>query len=327
MREARIRRDWVGGELAAMRVPNLELLAETPAAPTLREVAEKWRTSRLDVTARTATNHRVDLARILPVLGARDPAAITGADIAALVTGLHEKGLARETIRKTVKTLAMVFDFAGVVPNPARDRVVKLPVEDRAEVCPPTAKYVDAVIGILPRPYVLPAVVLDTTGMRVGELEGLVWGDLDEIDRRWRVSAGVAKTRRGRWVPVAPEVFAAVVALVPREDRDLEAQVFAGFGADRFRTAIARACKAAGVPVFSPHDLRHRRATLWHLGGVPAAEAAAWLGHSAPEHLRTYAHATLSDRSEIDVVNALERAGAAAVVHTRVHTQREKIRV
>ena len=30
-----------------------------------------------------------------------------------------------------------------------------------------------------------------------------------------------------------------------------------GFGGDRFRTAIARACTAAGVPAFSPHDLRH----------------------------------------------------------------------
>ncbi len=36
-REARIRRDWVAGELAAMRVPDLTLLAEKPPAPLLRE--------------------------------------------------------------------------------------------------------------------------------------------------------------------------------------------------------------------------------------------------------------------------------------------------
>ena len=66
--------------------------------------------------------------------------------------------------------------------------------------------------------------------------------------------------------------------------------VFEGATADRLRTAIARACTASGVPAFSPHDLRHRRATLWHLGGIPAAQASSWLGHSAQEHLRTYAH-------------------------------------
>jgi integrase len=75
--------------------------------------------------------------------------------------------------------------------------------------------------------------------------------------------------------------------------------VFEGVTADRLRTAITRSCTAASVPAFSPHDLRHRRATLWHLVGVPAAQAASWLGHSAQEHLRTYAHAVL-DRTEID---------------------------
>ena len=110
----------------------------------------------------------------------------------------------------------------------------------------------------------------------------------------------MAKTGRARWVPVPEAVFAGVVELVPREDRDLAAQVFAGFGADRLRTVLTRACKAAGVPSFSPHDLRHRRATLWHLEGRPVVQAAAWLGHSPQEHLKTYAHATLTDRSELN---------------------------
>jgi integrase len=117
-------------------------------------------------------------------------------------------------------------------------------------------------------------------------------------------------------VPVDPDVFQAVTDTVPREDRDLAGPVFAGFGIDRFRTAISRACKAAGVPVFSPHDLRHRRATLWHLQGVPIADAAAWLGHSPAEHLATYAHATLVDRDEIRYPDLL---GRVRMVHTSVH--------
>ena len=95
--------------------------------------------------------------------------------------------------------------------------------------------------------------------MHVGELERLTWGDVDEPRGRWRVSQVVAKTRRGRWVNVPPVVFGAVLKLCPRDDRSPARRVFQGFGADRFRTAISRACVAAGVPVFSPHDLRHRR--------------------------------------------------------------------
>src|SRR5215217_7624690 len=100
--------------------------------------------------------------------------------------------------------------------------------------------------------YRLPLLVLDATGMRVGELEGLTWGDVDEQRGRWRVSATVSKTRRARWIAVAPALFEAVAALVPRDDRHPDRRVFENFTTDRLRTAISRACVAAGVPVFSP---------------------------------------------------------------------------
>jgi integrase len=39
-------------------------------------------------------------------------------------------------------------------------------------------------------------------------------------------------------------------------------RLFRESGADARRTAIAKACRAAGVPLFSPHDLGHRRISL-----------------------------------------------------------------
>ena len=35
---------------------------------------------------------------------------------------------------------------------------------------------------------------------------------------------------------------------------------------------MVSACKAAGIPHFHPHDLRHRRISLWHGQGIPARE-------------------------------------------------------
>jgi len=300
-REARVRRDWIAGELAAGRVPDLQLIDQVPIVlPTLAEIAERWRSSRVDVAGGTAATHLVNLRRILPRLGDRALETIQPADVADLIAELHARGMARESIRKTKATLAMVLDFGGLKPNPARDTSVKLPRDERAEVQPPTVSHVEAVLRLVPSGYRLPLLVLDATGMRVGELEALTWGDVDELAGRWRVSQAVAKTRRARWVPVPERLFEHVVALVPREDRELDGQVFDGFGADRLRTAITRACKAAGVPAFSPHDLRHRRATLWHLSGVPVVEAAAWLGHAPQVHVKTYAHATLGNREEVD---------------------------
>jgi integrase len=195
----------------------------------------------------------------------------------------------------------MVLDHEGVQPNPARDKLtVRLPREERRHLEPPTAANVEAVVRLLPTRYRLPALVLDATLMRVGELERLTWGDVDEPRVRWRVSRGVAKTGRARWVPVPDVLFEAVTALVARDDRVSERLVFQGFGGERFRTAIARACRAAGVPSFSPHDLRHRRVSLLHLGGMPWARIGELVGHEdLVTTARTYTH-VVADEGELD---------------------------
>jgi integrase len=298
-REALARKAWIAGELAAMRVPDLRITsAETV---TLRQLAERWQASRVDVSEGTAQTYRVALGRLLPRLGDQPVERIDAQTVADLVAELHGAGLRKQTIRKTLSVAAMVFDHARIEPNPWRDRLtVKLPREERRELQPPTAEHVEAVVRLLPKRYRLPAVVLDATGMRIGELEALTWGDLDEPRQRWRVSGAVAKTGRARWVPLPTELFQAVTRLVAREDRVPERPVFQGFGGDRFRTAITRACTAAGVPSFSPHDLRHRRVSLLHLGGMPWARIGELVGHDdLVTTARTYTH-VVADEAELD---------------------------
>ncbi len=82
-----------------------------------------------------------------------------------------------------------------------RSGEVRLPQQDKVEVNPPTASHVAAVYRLLPRAYRLPLVALESSGMRVGELESLVWGDADEQEGRWRVLQAKAKTNTARWVP------------------------------------------------------------------------------------------------------------------------------
>ena len=115
-----------------------------------------------------------------------------------------------------------------------------------------------------------------------------------------RVSQAVSKTSRARWVNVPPALFAAVTALVPRDDRSPERRVFQGFGGARFRTQLTRSCIAAGVPVFSPHGLRHRRVSLLHLGGVPWARIGEHVGQrNLAVTANTYSH-VLTDEAELD---------------------------
>jgi integrase len=309
MREAKLREAWVAGELAARRVPDLSLVREAPKAQTVREAAQRWLASRVDVSPNTKANHQSAVAAILPLVGARPIDSITSTDVADLIAKLGEKRK-RETVRKMLLALAMIFDHAGVVPNPARDKIaVKLPFERKAEVNPPSWGDVEAVHAILPSKYRLPLLVLDATGMRLGELEALTWGDVDEPRGRWRVSQAVSKTKAGRWVNVPPVIFDAVTGLVPRDDRAPGRPVFQGFGGARFRTAITRACTAAGIPTFSPHDLRHRRISLMHLGGAPWARIGEYVGQrNLAVTANTYTH-VLTDETELDYDRLLDGSG------------------
>jgi hypothetical protein len=128
-REALARRRWAAGELAAMRVPDLRLMEVSSQAPTLAEAAERWRSSRIDVAEGTAATYRVNLGRILARLGARRIDEIAAADVAEFAGELAQAELARESIRKTLVTFAMVLDFAGVVPNSV-ERIFRRPGGD-----------------------------------------------------------------------------------------------------------------------------------------------------------------------------------------------------
>ena len=239
---------------------------------------------------------------------------MTPTTVASLVASPSNAGKARESIRKSIAALAMVLDFHGLTPNPARDRVqVKLPLEEPEEPEPPSANNVEAVAWLLPVSYLLGLLVLDATGVRVGELAAATVGDLDEQRQAWLVRAAVSKTRRARWVELPDDLFAAVLERLPaREDRDPAAPLLAGVTADRLRMAIGRACRDGGVPHFSPHALRHRRISLLHRQGVSWAEIGERVGQrSRVVTADRYSHA-LVDYREVDRANLLERARTVA---------------
>jgi integrase len=64
--------------------------------------------------------------------------------------------------------------------------------------------------------------------------------------------------------------------------------------------------KLAKVPHYHPHDLRHRRLTIWHQAGVPAREVAHRAGHArTSESLDTYSHVMPLDEMPSERVEGL----------------------
>ena len=229
--DARARKRYIDGQLAALRVPDLKLIEQKPVqAPALAEAERGWRKSRVDVVEQTANMHRSAFARIFktkPELRSRRVDELTIADVADLVAGLAAAGYKRETLRKTRTALAQTLDFYGITPNVARDERVKLPRERKTHMPPPTAEHVERVLGLVAPRYVLPLLILDECGPRVSELETAVVGDLDEERQAIRVRPDAEKNERYRYLYLPNDLFAALLAtLPPREDRDADAPLF-----------------------------------------------------------------------------------------------------
>ena len=306
LREARVRRDFVGGELAANRVPDLTRTSQTL---TFAAAAMAWLDARIDVSEGTKTQNRTSVNRAVHVIGARRVDELRPHDIANLIVQLHGEGVAVGYLRKVVQAVAMTLDNAGVKPNPARDKtIVRMPRSEPEEVNPPTAEHVVSVYRLLPPQHRLPLLFLDWSGARVSAIDLTLVGDYDEQRRRIRLRASTTKTRRALWIEL-PDVLAdAIEATLPhRKFRDPDARLFPDSGADALRTAIAKSCRAAGVPVFSPHDLRHRRISLLHLRGVPWARIGEFVGQrNLAVTANTYSH-VLVNETEVDYA-ALARA-------------------
>jgi integrase len=291
LREAKARRDLIGGELAAGRNPRdlLEAMTTRPApVRTFAQWGQRYKASRVDVSDATRANIETHLKALEPTFGDRDPQGLRFTDVQEWVSSC---GLSPGSLRPYMQTLRQVLDYAGCDPNPARDKRVKLPAIEPEEIRPPSAKAFLAVLDKLSSRWVLPLIVLEQVGMRSTETATLAWGDVDVAENRFRLQAARTKTRKARWVQVPAWLMDEIAATCLLEDRSAERKVFAGYTRHAARNAVARACLAAGVPHFHPHDLRHRRISLWHQQGIPIKNLAERVGHArASMTLDVYSH-------------------------------------
>jgi integrase len=106
-----------------------------------------------------------------------------------------------------------------------------------------------------------------------------------------RLPRSATKRDQARWVYLPEWLIEAIEATCPFDDRTPERRVFQGVTEATVYQTMVRACQTAGVPHYHPHDLRHRRITIWHQSGVPARELAERAGHArASMSLDVYSH-------------------------------------
>jgi len=151
-------------------------------------------------------------------------------------------------------------------------------------------------------------------GLRIGEMLGVTWDDIELDAARVLVRRQLAgdtgtlrdtKTRAGRrFVPLRPSMVKALrewklgcpkgaLGLV-NPNRDGGPMNHFNFRSRVFRPALRR----AGLRRVRVHDLRHSAASIWLAAGVDIAEVSRALGHASPlVTMSVYAHWVEQSRS------------------------------
>lgn len=132
----------------------------------------------------------------LRVLVAELPLDALGTERWARVFAELAASYRRGTLKKSREAFSMIYDHHGIDPNPVRDKRVKLPHERKRDLIVQLAGHVETVAAVLPRQHLLPYLVIDWTGLRLGALEEAKVRDLDERRQAFLARASVTKNKK-----------------------------------------------------------------------------------------------------------------------------------
>lgn len=151
------------------------------------------------------------------------------------------------------------------------------------------------------------------TGLRVGELRGLDWSDINWNNKTLTVKHSwcdyknglvAPKSNKTRQIPLVTELYLAL-----SQRKQVNGFVFLNrkghvFSDNELNRVIAYACKKAGLRTITCHTLRHTYASHLVMRGAPLKAIQELLGHANIQTTMRYAH--LSPSSLREAVNLLE---------------------
>lgn len=269
---------------------------------------------------------------VLPNLGDKRLDKLTPPDVQNLL-GKMERTLAPKTVQTCHQMLNSAFrmgvDWDYLPKTPMRG--VRAPRQPVKEMYIPTRADVAEVLRAAAEGRAdkhLAFVTLSQTGLRVGELLGLRWRNVDLVggvlyvreQSRTRGAAGFAppkSDRSNRTIPLTVEVQRLLLAHRERQDamQDDNGQGWNALGlvfpapragefmnANELRRNLKQLCAAAGVPTFRVHDMRHFAATEMLRSGAAPLYVSRYLGHaSLAITTALYIHVTADDlRGAVD---------------------------
>ncbi|MGV7222171.1 MAG: tyrosine-type recombinase/integrase [Nitrospinales bacterium] len=171
------------------------------------------------------------------------------------------------------------------------------------------------------------------TGLRIGELKGLMWQDINWNNRTINVRHSWCEYKKGlvspksnkeRQIPLVDEVHDMLI----KRDRNTNF-VFMGsrnrrFNGDRLNEELLRGCRKAGIRKVTCHVLRHTFASHLAMAGASMKAIQELLGHADLETTMRYAHLSQSSlRQTMELLgsrNTVLKNTGRYMVNSKKHT-------
>lgn len=294
---------------AKLILGELEVEKINSKLPLFKEISRTWFSLPHDWKESTHENYEQNLAsHVYPVLGKKRIDTITRKDLKLFFDELcQKKGLSLSTIKAIRAPLSGVFTYAVdaeiIDLNPIRDIQLSYK-KSKFEINPldgfETVKLLDAAKIFKGGDYYPPMLCALRTGLRIGEMQGLQWRDVDfnerqiEVRRSWRKGRMTrTKNKKRRIVnmtlhltDVLKKHHTAQKRRALKSGAPFSEFVFTGWRhemMDRtsFQRAINQCTKNAGLRRVSTHSLRHSYATIRLMRGHNVGDVSYQLGHSS----------------------------------------------
>ncbi|HUJ89567.1 MAG TPA: site-specific integrase [Syntrophorhabdales bacterium] len=140
------------------------------------------------------------------------------------------------------------------------------------------------------------------TGMRKGEITGLLRSKVNMAERVIELEATDTKDKDPRIVPFGDEVYA-ILKSIPQNEQDDHVFLYRGKPVKDIRTGLKKACVLAGIPYgqkvkggFVFHDLRHTFNTYMRKAGIAESVIMDITGHATREMFDWYNTVDADDR-------------------------------
>lgn len=229
---------------------------------------------------------------------------ITNIDIQKIINDMIKKGLSSRSVNDSVIKLGTIFKAARYEYQLIYDTPIKnIKVPENKDAPSRRALTNDEVIKLLvdfkDSQYYLVLYIAAKCGMRVGEILGLTWNDIDEknscihVNRQWKMlkdgtyGFGVLKSKNSkRKIPVSIQVINHIKAHRSIYPDD---KLFNFKNTLSTDTLINQELRKKGYDI-TVHALRHTYATMLIANGVDFKTAAKLLGHTVEQTMRTYSH-------------------------------------